>query len=206
MLEIINLKNDIFGPVTLEIEPGQSIVVRGPSGSGKTRLMRAIADLDEATGDLFLNGQDRKDLSAYEWRKRVRFVSADSTWWFDHVEEHFSQDYEFEENMVKLALKPELKDWHVSKLSTGERQRLAFLRAIADEPQVLLLDEPTSALDENSAGKLEEMIEEVMANGTIVFLASHHPEQVKKFGPKEIVFTKPKESAFTKHSVEVNNL
>jgi ABC-type multidrug transport system ATPase subunit len=190
MLEIINLKNEIFGPVTLEVQEGQSIIVRGPSGSGKTRFMRAIADLDEAIGDIFLNGQDRKDLSAYEWRKRVRFVSADSSWWFDHVYEHFKQDYELEENMSKLSLKPELMNWLVSKLSTGERQRLAFLRAIADEPQILLLDEPTSALDERSAQKLEGMIEEVRNNGTIVFLASHHPDQVKKFGPNEIVFGK----------------
>lgn len=198
MLEILNLKNDIFGPVTIEVQEGQSIIIRGPSGSGKTRFMRAIADLDVATGEVFLNGQDRKDVTAYDWRKRVRFVAADSTWWFDHVDEHFRQDYELEENMAKLALKPELRNWHVSKLSTGERQRLAFLRAIADEPQVLLLDEPTSALDELSAGKLEEMIEQVKANGTIVFIASHHPEQVKKFGPKEILFTK--------QGVEVNNL
>lgn len=189
MLEIINLKNDIFGPVTLEVNEGQSIVVRGASGSGKTRFMRAIADLDEASGEIYLNGQDRKDLSAYEWRKRVRFVSADSNWWFETVEEHFDPEFELENNMHKLSLKPELMNWHVSKLSTGERQRLAFLRAIADEPQVLLLDEPTSALDESSTEKLEQMIESIKSNGTIIFIASHHSEQVKKFGPNEIIFS-----------------
>ena len=189
MLEIINLKNDIFGPVTLEVNEGQSIVVRGASGSGKTRFMRAIADLDEASGEIYLNGQDRKDLSAYEWRKRVRFVSADSNWWFETVEEHFEPEFELENNMHKLSLKPELMNWNVSKLSTGERQRLAFLRAIADEPQVLLLDEPTSALDENSTEKLEQMIESIKSNGTIIFIASHHSEQVKKFGPNEIIFS-----------------
>ena len=189
MLEIINLKNDIFGPVTLEVNEGQSIVVRGASGSGKTRFMRAIADLDEASGEIYLNGQDRKDLSAYEWRKRVRFVSADSNWWFETVEEHFEPEFELENNMHKLSLKPELMNLNVSKLSTGERQRLAFLRAIADEPQVLLLDEPTSALDENSTEKLEQMIESIKSNGTIIFIASHHSEQVKKFGPNEIIFS-----------------
>ena len=189
MLEIINLKNDIFGPVTLEVNEGQSIVVRGASGSGKTRFMRAIADLDEASGEIYLNGQDRKDLSAYEWRKRVRFVSADSNWWFETVEEHFEPEFELENNMRKLSLKPELMNWNVSKLSTGERQRLAFLRAIADEPQVLLLDEPTSALDENSTENLEQVIENIKSNGTIIFIASHHSEQVKKFGPNEIIFS-----------------
>ena len=76
MLEIINLQNHIFGPVTIDIEAGQSVIVKGASGSGKTRFMRAIADLDEAKGSIFLNGQDRKDLQGYEWRKRVRFVTA----------------------------------------------------------------------------------------------------------------------------------
>lgn len=189
MLEIINLKNDIFGPVSLDIKEGQSIIVRGASGTGKTRFMRAIADLDEASGEIYLNGQDRKDLSANEWRKRVRFVSADSHWWFETVEEHFNQAFDLEKNMSKLALKPELMKSEVSQLSTGERQRLAFLRAVADEPQVLLLDEPTSALDEYSANKLEEMIEEIKETGTIIIIASHHPAQVKRFGPKEILFS-----------------
>lgn len=190
MLEIINLQNHIFGPVTIDIEAGQSVIVRGASGSGKTRFMRAIADLDVAKGNIFLNGQDRKALSGHEWRKRVRFVAADSSWWFETVEEHFPKEFELRSAMSKLGLKPELINSEVTKLSTGERQRLAFLRAIADEPQVLLLDEPTSALDEDAAQKLETMIEELKEKGTILLIASHNAAQVERFGPKEILFDK----------------
>ena len=188
MLEIINLQNHIFGPVTIDIEAGQSVIVKGASGSGKTRFMRAIADLDEAKGSIFLNGQDRKDLQGYERRKRVRFVTAESSWWFETVEEHFPKDFDLEGAMSKLGLKPELINSEVTKLSTGERQRLAFLRAIADEPQLLLLDEPTSALDEDATHKLETMIEELIEKGTIVFIASHNATQVERFGPKTILF------------------
>lgn len=190
MLEIINLQNHIFGPVTVDIEAGQSVIVRGVSGSGKTRFMRAVADLDEAKGSIFLNAQDRRDLQGHEWRKRVRFVAADSSWWFETVEEHFPKEFELRDAMSKLGLKPELIKSEVTKLSTGERQRLAFLRAIADEPQVLLLDEPTSALDEEAANKLETMIEELKEKGTIVLIASHNAAQVERFGPKEILFDK----------------
>ena len=190
MLEIVKLNNEIFGPVSIDIEAGQSVIIRGPSGSGKTRFMRAVADLDEAKGSVFLNAQDRKDLSGHEWRKRVRFVAADSSWWFETVEEHFPKEFELANAMNKLGVKPELINAEVTKLSTGERQRLAFLRAIADEPQVLLLDEPTSALDKDTANKLECMIEEVKAKGTIILIASHNAEQVERFGPKEIQFDK----------------
>lgn len=190
MLEIVNLQNEIFGPVTIDIHAGQSVIVRGPSGSGKTRFMRAIADLDEAKGSVFLNAQDRKDLQGYEWRKRVRFVAADSSWWFETVDEHFPKDFDLKEAMKTLKLKSELINAEVTKLSTGERQRLAFLRAIADEPQVLLLDEPTSGLDEEAANQLENMIEELKTKGTIILIASHNAAQVDRFGPKEILFDK----------------
>ena len=190
MLEIIKLQNEIFGPVSMDIQAGQSVIVRGPSGSGKTRFMRAVADLDEAKGNIFLNAQDRNDLSGHEWRKRVRFVTADSSWWFETVEEHFPKEFDLASAMTKLGLKPELINMEVTKLSTGERQRLAFLRSIADEPQVLLLDEPTSALDKDAANKLEIMIEELKAKGTILFIASHNATQVERFGPKEILFDK----------------
>lgn len=189
MLEIKKLQNQIFGPVTFTLQSGQSIVVKGASGTGKTRFLRAVSDLDDAEGSIILNGQSHKDIPASNWRKKVRFVPADSAWWFENVIEHFPTEFDLAENMKQLNLKSDLINWQVSKLSTGEKQRLAFLRAIADEPEVLLLDEPTSALDVKSAEQVEQLIEDLLARGVIILLASHNAEQAKRFGPNEIIFS-----------------
>ncbi len=182
MLTIKNLKNDIFGPVSLELQRGCSLVVRGPSGSGKTRFLRAVADLDPAQGELLLDGRAAHLMPAYDWRRRVRFVPAESAWWLETVAAHFTKPQGLGAGMDCLGLDEKLMQARVRDLSTGERQRLAFLRAIEDEPDVLLLDEPTSALDEQSIERMERLIDGELARGAIVMLSTHSPAQAEKYG------------------------
>lgn len=187
-LEIIELQNDIFGPVSLKLETGQSLVVEGASGSGKTRFLRAVADLDPAQGQVLLAGIERNSMAAFEWRKLIRMVPAHSIWWYDTVSPHF-QDIQFAlKNMDVLGLPKKLLQSKTADLSTGESQRLAFLRAIEGSPQVLLLDEPTSALDDRSIEQMEQMIDGELARGAIVLLASHSLEQVQKYGQFQLRF------------------
>jgi UDP-glucose/iron transport system ATP-binding protein len=79
-----------------------------------------------------------------------------------------------------LALEPAVLDRPIAELSTGERQRLGLIRAIADEPRVLLLDEPTSALDAQAAALAEELIKFQMLAGRSVVLVSHDPAQIAR--------------------------
>lgn len=188
MLTIENFHNEIFGPISLELNQGDCLVVQGASGSGKTRFLRAIADLDIAEGEILLAGQSRSDMPAFEWRKQVRFMAAESAWWFDDVASHFSDKSLLQERMMELELVPDLLEKPPQELSTGERQRLGFLRAISDEPAVLLLDEPTSALDSHSTTLLEQMIMREIERGAIVLIVSHDESQASRFSTKRLVF------------------
>lgn len=188
MIKIEKLENEIFGPVELTLESGGALVVRGASGSGKTRFMRGVADLDETRGEVIVDDLARSEMPAFEWRKLVRFVPADSHWWYERVGEHFEQSDGLIKDMEQLGLNPAQLNQPVSELSTGEKQRLAFLRAIADKPKVLLLDEPTSALDEHSTKGVEALIEAEMARGCSVLIASHSDVQAERFGPACLTF------------------
>ena len=80
--------------------------------------------------------------------------------------------------MSALALEPSLLDRPIAELSTGQRQRLGLIRALADDPQVLLLDEPTSALDAATTALVEELIKFQLLAGKVVILVSHDDAQI----------------------------
>jgi ABC-type sulfate/molybdate transport systems ATPase subunit len=167
-------------PLTFEVAGHQCVAVEGPSGSGKTRLLRAIADLDAADGFVFLEGVERRELPGPEWRRRVRYASAEPAWWGTTAREHFPATAKLDRLLSALGLEPGLLDRPIAELSTGERQRFGLARAIADEPRVLLLDEPTSALDAQSAALAEELIKFQLLAGRIVVLVSHDALQIER--------------------------
>ena len=126
-------------------------------------------------GYVYLEGVERRELPGPEWRRRVRYASAEPAWWGATAREHFPATAKLDRLLSALALEPALLDRPIAELSTGERQRLGLVRAIADEPRVLLLDEPTSALDAQAAALAEELIKFQMLAGRIVILVSHDP-------------------------------
>jgi ABC-type multidrug transport system ATPase subunit len=180
MLRIDYLRVPGLPPLSFEVAARECLAVEGPSGSGKTRLLRAIADLDAAEGYVTLEGVERRELPAPEWRRRVRYASAEPAWWGAVAREHFPATTKLERLLAALALEPAMLDRPIAQLSTGERQRLGLIRALADEPRVLLLDEPTSALDAQAAALAEELIKFQMLAGRIVILVSHDPHQIER--------------------------
>jgi UDP-glucose/iron transport system ATP-binding protein len=174
-------------PVSFEVAPHECLAVEGPSGAGKTRLLRAIADLDAADGFVYLEGAERREVPAPEWRHRVRYASAEPAWWGARAREHFPAAAKLDRLILAVGLEPKLLDRPISELSTGERQRLGLVRAIVDEPRVLLLDEPTSALDAQAAALAEELIRSQMQAGRMVILVSHNPPQVVRLAHTRLV-------------------
>lgn len=181
MLEIIGLKTGLIGPFDLSLRAGEIAVLRGASGSGKSLFLRAIADLDLNEAVVLLNTRSRSDFDAPDWRRQVAFVPAESGWWADKVSDHFGATPNPREMLAALDL-PDALNWQVSRLSTGEKQRLALVRSLQLSPQVLLLDEPTSALDEDNVAKVEALIKAQAQNGCAVLLVSHELAQGARLG------------------------
>lgn len=176
MLE--NLSVGTLSNVSLRIPGGQVVCLSGPSGSGKSRLLRAVADLEPHGGTVSLGDTAQLNVPAHQWRRRVVMVPADSQWWFDEVGGHFPDDAKAELPSA-LGFPPGVMGWSVSRLSSGERQRLALWRALVLEPEVLLLDEPTANLDNDSTEAIETwLLNEIRRRQIAVLWVAHDPAQI----------------------------
>ncbi len=156
MLTIIDLRYYNLEPVNLQVGDSECIGLTGPSGSGKSLFLRALADLDEYQGSFLLDDVECRDFKPPEWRKQVGLLPAESPWWFDTVGEHLNHiDKSW---FGRLGFDNNVKGWQISRLSSGEKQRLALLRLLANQPKVLLLDEPTANLDQDYIGAVEKLL------------------------------------------------
>jgi phosphate transport system ATP-binding protein len=203
----------------------------GPSGCGKSTLLRCFNRMNDLvdgvriTGRMSLYGEDIYDkrLSVADLRRKVGMVFQKPNPFPKSIYENVAYglrlqginkrriiDEVVERSLKGAALWDEVKDrLHDSALglSGGQQQRLVIARAIAIEPEVLLLDEPCSALDPISTLKIEELIYELKANFTIV-IVTHNMQQAARvsdytafmylgslieFGPTRRIFTNPKE-------------
>jgi putative ABC transport system ATP-binding protein len=159
----------------------------GPSGAGKTLLLRAIADLDPNGGLVCLDGRDRSIIAGPEWRRLVGYVPAEPGWWADTVGEHFNEWTAALPFVRELGFPGEAKAWPISRLSTGERLRLALIRALMVQPKVLLLDEPTAALDAASVAAVESLIATRVRAGLAVLWVTHDAEQARRIARRLLV-------------------
>ena len=160
------------------------MTISGASGSGKSLFLRMIADFDPNEGEVELDGQPRSALLASDWHRRVPYVAAESGWWRDEVMAHFEAAAQKAARALaeRLGVGAAQLDGSVSRLSTGERQRLALVRAFVLDSPVLLLDEPTGPLDPVSVAEVETILAERAATGTIIVMVSHDPRQGERLG------------------------
>jgi ABC-type multidrug transport system ATPase subunit len=182
-LHIKNLATDLIGPVSLDIAEGECVALMGPSGAGKSLLLRAIVDLDASTGEVLIGDRARSDMAASAWRQRVSLVPAESGWWADRVGDHFPSRAAAEE-MIKAMGMAGSFEWEVSRLSTGERQRLAIARALCRQPEALLLDEPTASLDQQAMQRVEDIVVKCCQEGMAVLLVTHDHRQAERVGTR----------------------
>ncbi len=180
MLEVIDLHRAGLKPASFCLPDGTCIAVRGASGAGKTLLMRAIADLDPNEGRVVLNGDNRADIPAPLWRRRVTYLPAEPGWWAETVGAHFTDWTGALPLIERVGLTDAARTWPVARCSTGERLRLALARALTVRPLVLLLDEPTAALDAAAVALVEALIREHLAAGMSALWVTHDPAQAKR--------------------------
>ena len=176
--------------LSMQLNAGEIIGISGPSGVGKSVIFKAIADLLPHHGEVLLDNQDKNYFTAPQWRKKIMIVPAESQWWFENVGQHFQTiDNKL---LSQLGLDKRILSQHIHEISSGEKQRLALLRAIQHQPEVLLLDEPTANLDEHNSTIIEEFVCDYIKNNKAVLWISHNTQQIKRIAHYMLVVNKHK--------------
>jgi phosphate transport system ATP-binding protein len=198
--------------ITLQIPEKRVTAFIGPSGCGKSTLLRCLNrmnDLIDGTrigrGTITINGIDiqRPDVDVIELRKRVGMVFQKSNPFPKSIYENITYglriagvknrarlDEVVEKSLRGAALWDEVKDrLHQSGLglSGGQQQRICIARAIAVEPEIILMDEPCSALDPLATAKIEELIHELKTQYTIV-IVTHNMQQAARVSDRTAFF------------------
>ncbi|MFO0948413.1 MAG: phosphate ABC transporter ATP-binding protein PstB [Planctomycetota bacterium] len=235
VLEIENFslwygEKQVIFDISMAIPRGQVTALIGPSGCGKSTLLRCVNRLNDLIdtvrieGDMRLNRDSiySKGVDVIELRKRMGMVFQKSNPFpmsiyenviyplrIDGVRDRNVLDEVCERSLRGAALWDEVKDrLHDSalRLSGGQQQRLCIARAIAAEPEVLLMDEPCSALDPIATGKIEDLIQEIKGEYSIL-IVTHNMQQASRtsdftafmylghvieYGPTTDIFTAPR--------------
>ena len=195
----------------LEINPGEMVVLLGGSGCGKSTFLKSLNRMNDLvegcriSGDIKLDGvdiyKDKMDVNVL--RKRVGMVFQKPNPFpmsiYDNIaygprthgiRNKAQLDEIVERSLRGAAIWDEVKD-RLNKsalgMSGGQQQRLCIARALAVEPEVLLMDEPTSALDPISTSKVEELATELKENYTIV-MVTHNMQQAARISDKTAFF------------------
>jgi len=179
MFDVSDLTRPGLPAVSFRLGEGELACLSGPSGSGKTRLLRALVDLDPSEGSVTLMGVRRESLPPQQWRRRVAFLPAESRWWAATVAEHFA--VVDAKQLRRLGFDEDVAGWRVERLSSGEKQRLAMLRLLANRPEVLLLDEPTANLDAENIERVEKLVTDYVSTQRASCLwVSHDRRQITR--------------------------
>ncbi|MDA1001351.1 MAG: ABC transporter ATP-binding protein [bacterium] len=186
MLKIRGLSRPGLAPCDLDVAAGEAVALLGPSGSGKTIFLRAIADLDPNEGSVFLDDAARGQMPAPQWRRQVIYLAAEPGWWADTPAAHFEDPDAALALLPALGLPSEVLRRPLAVLSTGERHRLALVRALLRAPRVLLLDEPTSGLDPDSAVAVEAILRERLGQGAAILFSTHDSAQAARLARRRL--------------------
>ena len=196
--------------INLDIPEKEITAFIGPSGCGKSTLLKSLNRMNDLvegcriTGDIKLDGEDiYGNMDVNLLRKRVGMVFQKPNPFpmsiYDNIaygprthgiHSKIALDELVENSLRGAAIWDEVKDRLKTSalgLSGGQQQRLCIARALAVEPEVLLMDEPTSALDPISTSKIEDLAEELKSNYTIV-MVTHNMQQATRISDKTAFF------------------
>ncbi len=193
-LRVVGLKKHygdrvVIDGVNLEVFPGQIVALIGSSGSGKSTLLRCVNLIEELTdGQIFLDGEEISAPGLDEDKIRAQIglvfqsfnlfshlsIRENITLALKHVKKlSDSEASEIANRWLERIGLGDRGDSYPDKISGGQQQRTAIVRAVSMDPKVLLLDEVTSALDPELVGGVLDLIRELKQNGTTILMATH---------------------------------
>lgn len=187
-------KKNVLEHISFEIHSGEICCILGPNGVGKTTLFKTILKLMKSTGgQVLIDGEDTAKLSARRMSKAMAYVSQYHVPPFPYVVkdvvmlgrigsvQYFGQpsarDFEIVEQAMKDMGVYHLRDEVYTDISGGERQLVMIARALAQEPQFLVLDEPTASLDYGNMVRVMRKIKELKDKGYGIIMTTHSPDQ-----------------------------
>jgi iron complex transport system ATP-binding protein len=187
---------DVLDGVSLSVDRGEFVALVGPNGAGKTTLLRTINGiLEPDAGQVSLDGEPVAGLSSKAVSRRVATVPQDTHVGFSFTAEHLVEmgrtphrsrlDWSDDAGPVEAAMERTetlaLRERSVDSLSGGERQRVLLARALAQEPDALLLDEPTASLDINHQVQVLGLVADLVAEGRGALAAIHDLDLAARF-------------------------
>ena len=210
--------NQVLKPISLDIYEGEFLTLLGSSGCGKTTTLRIIAGFETPTeGNVYIEDKDVTELAPYNRDVNTVFQSYalfPHMTVFDNIAFGLKLKKLPKAEIVKKVKKvlemvdlEGFEDRKVATLSGGQQQRLCIARALAVQPEVLLMDEPTSALDPISTSKIEELMEDLKKKYTVVVVTHNMQQAVRvsddtafflvgdmvEFGDTKTIFSYPQD-------------
>lgn len=194
---------EILKGVDAQVPAGKITSIVGPSGAGKSTLLRAVNRLIEPTaGEVYLDGTLTSAMNPLELRRRIGMVFQLPALFGETVGDAIlygprlagrERGVDASERLEKVGLDPSLEDRDPQSLSVGQQQRVSIARALALDPEVLLMDEPTSSLDEAARRRVEELIQELNErSGLTILLVSHDLSQVERVAHRVVLLVEGK--------------
>jgi len=189
-------KVEVLKNVNLKVGKGEFTVLSGPSGSGKTTLLNLISGIDKPTsGNIIVFGEDLsvkdEDFLASFRCNKIGFVFqsynlvstltvaenvAFPMEWLRKPEDQIAKRVE---NLLEIVGLQHRADHFPFQLSGGEQQRVAFARALANDPPLLLVDEPTGNLDLKTSLKIVHILQKLKADGKTIIVATHDEQIIE---------------------------
>ena len=185
----------VLGISSLNIMRGEVLAIVGPSGAGKSTLLRLLNFLEPPTsGKIIFDDHPvprdpplnllRRVTTVFQYPQLLSRSAADNVAYGLRIRGHSRVDVRVEEALAQVGL-AEMAAVQVGNLSGGEKQRVAMARALALEPEVLLLDEPTANLDPYNVRLIEELVaERNTSHGTTIVLVSHNVFQARRLAQR----------------------
>lgn len=189
----------VLHDLSLSLEAGESVAIVGPSGCGKSTLLNVLGTLDEPdAGECLFDGTSLRGASAADLA-RLRSTKIGFIFQLHHLLPQCSvlenvlvpslaipgvnhaETRSRAEHLLKLVGLEQRMTWKPAQLSGGERQRVAVVRALINQPRLILADEPTGALDEANAATLTDLLLSLQREtGVALVMVTHNPAQAQR--------------------------